>query len=83
MSTDDEGVVGQGPALSIKGGKTRAGGVIVQAQGEVVKEAICFDGAAYHPLSGSLEVAFSPRVSYFQGRLSPEFLLLDWVRREE
>ena len=41
-------------------------------------EAIAFDMAAAHPLSGALEVAFSPRFSFFQGRLHPELLLLDW-----
>jgi single-stranded-DNA-specific exonuclease len=50
------------------------------AQNGCLKEAIAFDMAAAHPLAGSLEVAFSPRFSYFQGRLHPELRLLDWGR---
>ncbi len=43
-----------------------------------VMEAIAFDQAAHHPLAGDLEVAFSARLSHYQGRLVPELLLLDW-----
>jgi hypothetical protein len=43
-----------------------------------VLSAIAFDLGAHHPLSGSLEVAFSTRVSNYQGRTSLELLLLDW-----
>jgi single-stranded-DNA-specific exonuclease len=45
-----------------------------------VMEAIAFDQAAHHPLTGELEVAFSARVSHYQGRSIPELLLLDWGR---
>jgi single-stranded-DNA-specific exonuclease len=48
------------------------------AQNGCLMEAIAFDMAGAHPLSGALEVAFSPRFSYFQGRLQPELRLLDW-----
>lgn len=50
------------------------------AQNGSLMEAIAFDMAAAHPLSGPLEVAFSPRFSFFQGRLHPELRLLDWGR---
>jgi len=50
------------------------------AQEGCVREAIAFDAARHHPLSGPLEVAFSARFSYFQGRLIPELRLLDWAR---
>ena len=43
-----------------------------------VMEAIAFDQAAHHPLAGGLEVAFSARLSHYQGRSIPELLLLDW-----
>ena len=43
-----------------------------------VMEAIAFDQAAHHPLAGDLEVAFSARLSHYQGRSIPELLLLDW-----
>jgi single-stranded-DNA-specific exonuclease len=49
-------------------------------QADCVREAIAFDAAPHHPLSGPLEVAFSARFSYFQGRLLPELRLLDWAR---
>lgn len=52
------------------------------AQKHCVREAIAFDAAPFHPLSGRLEVAFSTRVAYFQGRLVPELMLLDWLRLE-
>ncbi len=44
----------------------------------VPMEAIAFDQARHHPLSGNLDVAFSARLSHYQGRLLPELLLLDW-----
>jgi single-stranded-DNA-specific exonuclease len=50
------------------------------AQKNVVREAIAFDAAPLHPLTGFLEAAFSTRISYFQGRLTPEIRLLDWNR---
>ncbi len=50
------------------------------AQNGCLTEAIAFDMASCHPLSGALEVAFSPRFSFFQGRLHPELRLLDWTR---
>jgi single-stranded-DNA-specific exonuclease len=43
-------------------------------------EAIAFDMAGHHPLTGPLEVAVSTRFSYFQGRTIPELRLLDWSR---
>jgi single-stranded-DNA-specific exonuclease len=43
-----------------------------------VMEAIAFGQAAHHPLTGEQEVAFSTRLSYYQGRTIPELLLLDW-----
>jgi single-stranded-DNA-specific exonuclease len=53
------------------------------AQKNVVREAIAFDAAPFHPLTGPLEAAFSTRLSYFQGRLTPEIRLLDWNRSEK
>jgi single-stranded-DNA-specific exonuclease len=50
------------------------------SQGEVVREAIAFDQASLHPLSGPLEVAFSTRFSSFMGQMTPEIMLLDWGR---
>ena len=50
------------------------------SQEEVIMEAIAFDQAACHPLSGPLEVAFSTRFSSFMGQITPELQLLDWVR---
>ncbi len=50
------------------------------AQSGRVLEAIAFDLARHHPLSGNLEVALSTRLSYYQGRTSPELRLLDWGR---
>ncbi|MCX5893989.1 MAG: single-stranded-DNA-specific exonuclease RecJ, partial [Deltaproteobacteria bacterium] len=44
----------------------------------VPMEAIAFDQAAHHPLRGNLEVAFSARLSHYQGRAIPELMLLDW-----
>ncbi len=43
-----------------------------------VMEAIAFGQAAHHPLTGKQEVAFSARLSHYQGRSLPELLLLDW-----
>ncbi len=48
------------------------------AQGGTVLEAIAFDQAASHPLSGPLDVALSTRLSHYQGRMSPDHRLLDW-----
>jgi len=53
------------------------------SQGGVVLDAIAFDRASYHPLSGPLEVAFSTRFSFFMGRTTPEIRLLDWARVEK
>ena len=50
------------------------------SQGELVMEAIAFDQASSHPLTGSLEVAFSTGFSSFMGRITPELRLLDWGR---
>ena len=50
------------------------------AQGGDVREAIAFDQAGCHPLSGILDVALGTRVSYYQGRLHPDLRLLDWGR---
>ena len=50
------------------------------AQAGRVLEAIAFDLAGHHPLGGNLEVALSTRLSYYQGRTSPELRLLDWGR---
>jgi single-stranded-DNA-specific exonuclease len=48
------------------------------AQKDYIREAIAFDRAQHHPLSGPLEVALSTRHSFFQGRTTPELRLLDW-----
>jgi len=45
--------------------------------GTQVIEAIAFDRGDLHPLSGPLDVAFSPRMGYFQGRAAPEFRVVD------
>jgi len=50
------------------------------AQNGCLMEAIAFGMGALHPLTGALEVAFSPRFSFFQGRLHPELRLLDLGR---
>jgi single-stranded-DNA-specific exonuclease len=50
------------------------------SQAEVVLDAIAFDQARRHPLSGPLEVAFSTRFSSFMGQITPELMLLDWAR---
>ncbi len=47
-------------------------------QNGVPMEAIAFNQATHHPLTGELEVAFSARLSHYQGRSTPELLLLDW-----
>jgi single-stranded-DNA-specific exonuclease len=52
-------------------------------QQDCVREAINFNGASFHPLSGPLEAAFSTRITYFNGRLVPEIRLLDWLRPKE
>jgi single-stranded-DNA-specific exonuclease len=56
---------------------------VALCQGEVVLEAIAFDQASRHPLTGPFEVAFSTRFSSFMGRVTPEFQLLDWGRPAE
>jgi single-stranded-DNA-specific exonuclease len=50
------------------------------AQSGRVLEAIAFDMGRHHPLSGTLEVAFSTRLTHYQGRTAPELRLLDWGR---
>jgi single-stranded-DNA-specific exonuclease len=50
------------------------------AQGGNVLEAIAFNGAGCHPMGGTLDVALGARVSYFQGRTTPDLRLLDWGR---
>lgn len=50
------------------------------SQGGVVVEAIAFDQAPRHPLSGPLEAALSTRFSSFMGQMTPELRLLDWGR---
>jgi len=50
------------------------------AQGGNVSEAIAFNRAGCHPLSGIVDVALGTRVSYYQGRLQPDLRLLDWGR---
>jgi single-stranded-DNA-specific exonuclease len=51
------------------------------AQQECVQEAILFDGVGSSLKTGPLEVAFTPRITYVQGVLVPEFRLLDWDRQ--
>jgi len=50
------------------------------AQGDCCREAVAFHQASCHPLTGLLDVAFSTRLSYFNGKLSPELKILDWYR---
>jgi len=50
------------------------------AQEDCLREVMFFDGAGQALKEGVLEVAFSPRVGYFQGKLVPEYLLVDWGR---
>jgi single-stranded-DNA-specific exonuclease len=50
------------------------------AQGGHVLAAIAFEMAAAGPPNGALDVALSPRLSYYQGRVSPDLQLLDWGR---
>jgi single-stranded-DNA-specific exonuclease len=50
------------------------------AQNGNVLEAIAFNQARCHPLDGVLDVALGTRVSYFQGRTTPDLRLLDWGR---
>lgn len=52
------------------------------AQAGCCHEAIAFDMAGHHPLTGPLEVAFAARLSFFQGRNMPELRLLDWNSTE-
>jgi single-stranded-DNA-specific exonuclease len=53
---------------------------VQMAQENCIREAIGFDMAAYHPLSGPLDVAFSTGLSYYQGQTNPELRILDWGR---
>jgi len=53
------------------------------AQKDCLREAIAFDQAACHPLNGTLEIAFSTRLTHFKGRPTPELRLLDWGKMEE
>ncbi len=48
------------------------------AQNGQMLEAIAFDMAAHHPLGGTLDVALSTHLSYYQGRISRDLRLLDW-----
>ncbi|MFZ5447810.1 MAG: single-stranded-DNA-specific exonuclease RecJ [Thermodesulfobacteriota bacterium] len=48
------------------------------AQGGNIQEAIAFDQADSHPMSGKLDVALGTRVSHFKGRTYPDLRLLDW-----
>ncbi len=48
------------------------------AQNGRILEAVAFDMAGHHPLKGTLEVAFSTRLSHYQGRTTPDLHLLDW-----
>ena len=50
------------------------------AQEGRVMTAIAFNQAALHPLRGSFDVAFSPRLNIYQGRAQPELLVLDLGR---
>jgi single-stranded-DNA-specific exonuclease len=50
------------------------------AQGGHVLEAIAFEMAAASLPKGLLDVALSPRVSHYQGRITPDLQLLDWGR---
>jgi single-stranded-DNA-specific exonuclease len=50
------------------------------AQANCLREAIAFDRAPLHPLSGPLEVALSTRLTFHQGQTSPELRVLDWGR---
>jgi single-stranded-DNA-specific exonuclease len=48
------------------------------AQGGNVLEAIAFDMAAAHPLTGPLDVALATRLSHYRGRTTLDLRLLDW-----
>ena len=50
---------------------------LAQGGGNVM-EAIAFDMAAHHPLTGTLDVALGTRISHYQGRTSLDLRLLDW-----
>ena len=47
------------------------------AQEGRVMTAIAFDRGALHPLRGSFDVAFSPRLNFYQGRPQQELLVLN------
>lgn len=40
-------------------------------------EAIAFNLGNYHPMRGQVDIAFSPRLNYYQGRYRPELRVLD------
>ncbi len=48
------------------------------AQNGQMLDAIAFDMAGCHPLGGTLDVALSTHLSYYQGRTSRDLRLLDW-----
>jgi len=50
------------------------------AQSGNVMEAIAFDKASAHPVSGTLDVALATRISRYHGRTYPDLRLLDWGR---
>jgi single-stranded-DNA-specific exonuclease len=50
------------------------------AQSGRILTAIAFDRADLHPLRGRYDVAFSPRLNFFQGRVQPELLVIDLGR---
>jgi single-stranded-DNA-specific exonuclease len=50
------------------------------AQNGHVLDVIAFEMAAAGIPNGLLDVALSPRVSYYQGRVTPDLRLLDWGR---
>jgi len=53
---------------------------VQMAQNGKVLEAIAFDMASAHPMSGTLDVALATRISRYQGRTYPDLRLLDWGR---
>ncbi len=50
------------------------------AQNGHVLEAIAFEMAAAGPPNGPIDVALSPRLSHYQGRVTQDLHLLDWGR---
>jgi len=47
-----------------------------------IMTAIAFNQGSLNPLRGSYDVAFSPRLNFYQGRTLPELLILDLNRAE-